>query len=76
MNPQIIKDNEGNSTGVFITMKDWNLIESIYPDINNLEKDIPQWQKDIIDERLDAIAKNPKRLKAIESLFQALENED
>ena len=76
MNPQIIQDNDGNNTGVFITMKDWNLIESIYPDINNLERDIPQWQKDIIDERLDAIAKNPQRLKPIHSLFQQLENED
>lgn len=75
MNPQIIQDNDGNNTGVFITMKDWNFIESIYPDINNLKTELPEWQKEIIDERLDIIAKNPQRLKPIESLFQLLENE-
>ena len=75
MNPQIIQDNDGNNTGVFITMKDWNFIERIYPDINNLKSELPEWQKEIIDERLDIIAKNPQRLKPIESLFQLLENE-
>ena len=75
MNPQIIQDNDGNNTGVFITMKDWNFIESIYPDINSLKTELPEWQKEIINERLDIIAKNPQRLKPIESLFQLLENE-
>ena len=75
MKPQIIKDSDGHNTGVFINMKDWALIESIYPDINNLETELPQWQKDIIDERLDAIAKDSNRLKPITSLFQPLENE-
>ena len=76
MNPQIIKDSDGNNTGVFIPIKEWTLIKSIYPDINNIETELPQWQKDIIDERLDAIAKNPQRLKPIESLFQIEENKD
>jgi len=41
-------------------------------DIDDLEADIPQWEKDFIDQRL-AIAKNhPERLQPIESLFQNL----
>jgi hypothetical protein len=72
MNPQIIRDSEGKSTGVFITMKEWNLLESIYPEINNLGNDLPEWQKDIIDKRLDAIEKNPQRLKPMENLFEIL----
>ena len=72
MKPQIIQDSDGNSTGVFIPIKEWTLIESVYPDINDLETELPQWQKDIIDERLDAISKNPQRLKPIENLFQKL----
>ena len=74
MNPQIIKDSDGNNTGVFIPIKEWALIKSIYPDINNIETELPQWQKDIIDERLDAIAKNPQRLKPIEFLFTRISN--
>ena len=43
-------------------------------DEDNLETELPQWQKDIIDERLDAIAKNPQRLKPIEFLFTRISN--
>jgi hypothetical protein len=72
MNPQVIQDSNGKNAGVFIPMEDWNLIESTYPDVNNLSKELPQWQKDIIDERLAAIAKDPQRLKPIEKLFDIM----
>jgi hypothetical protein len=72
MNPQVIQDSNGKNAGVFIPMEDWNLIESTYPDVNNLSKELPQWQKDIIDERLAAIAKDPQRLKPIEKFFDIM----
>jgi hypothetical protein len=72
MNPQIIQDGNGKNTGVFIPIEDWNLMLSTYPDINDISKDIPQWQKDIIDTRLTAIANNPDRVKPIERLFESL----
>lgn len=75
MTPQVIQDSNGKNAGVFIPMEDWNLIESTYPDINNLSKELPQWQKDIIDTRLDAIAKDAQRLKPIENLFEAMHKE-
>jgi hypothetical protein len=75
MNPQIIQDSNGKNAGVFITIEDWNLIESTYPDINSLSKELPLWQKDIIDTRLDAIAKDPQRLKPIENLFESMHKE-
>lgn len=76
MKLQVIQDGSGNNAGVFIPMEDWNLIKSTYPDIDNLSKELPQWQKDLIDARLDAIAGNPKRLKPIEDLFYELNKED
>lgn len=39
---------------------------------SEVEDDIPQWEKDLIDNRLEAIAKNPERLKPIEGLFEEL----
>jgi hypothetical protein len=72
MNPQVIQDGNGKNAGVFITMEEWNLIESTYPEIIALGKDIPEWQKDIIDARLDAITKNPARLKPIQNLFDLM----
>ena len=75
MNPQVIQDSNGKNAGVFIPMEDWNLIESTYPDINNLSKELPEWQKDIIDARLESIAKDPSRLKPIDNLFEAMRKE-
>lgn len=76
MKLQVIQDGSGNNAGVFIPMEDWNLIKSAYPDITRLKRELPQWQKDLIDERLEAIATNPKRIKPIEGLFNKLNKED
>ena len=72
MKLQVLKDNFGNQTGVYVPMEDWNLIKNNYPDIENLENELPQWEKELIDNRLEAIAKNPERLKPIEGLFEEL----
>jgi hypothetical protein len=72
MRLQVIQDGEGKSTGVFIPMEDWTLIKNQYPDIENIDSDLPQWEKDLIDTRLDAIAKNPERLKSGKDLLQEL----
>ena len=72
MRLQVIQDGQGKNTGVFIPMEDWTLIKNQYPDIENAGIDMPQWEKDLIDERLDTIAKNPERLKTGEQLIQEL----
>ena len=72
MKLQILQDNLGNQTGVYVPMEDWTLIKNNYPDIENLEDELPQGQKDLIDDRLEAIAKKPDRLKPIEGLFKEL----
>lgn len=72
MRTQIIQDHNGLPTGVFIPIEDWENIKKSYPNIENLEQDLPQWEKDLIDSRLEAIAKNPERLKPIEGLLKEL----
>lgn len=72
MRLQVIQDGEGKSTGVFIPMEDWTLIKNQYPDIEDIDSDLPQWEKDLIETRLDAIAKNPERLKSGKDLLQEL----
>ncbi len=72
MKLRVLHDNFGNQTGVYVPMEDWTLIKNNYPDIETLEQELPQWEKDLIDSRLEAIAKNPERLKPIESLFEEL----
>jgi hypothetical protein len=72
MKLQVLNDNFGNQTGVFVPIEDWNLIKKNYPDIETLEQELPQWEKDLIDNRLKAISENPERLKPIETLFEEL----
>jgi len=72
MKLQIIQDGKGKNAGVLIPMEDWDLIKKQYPDIENLKSDLPQWEKDLIDQRLAAIAKNPDSLQPIEKLLAEL----
>lgn len=70
MKLQILQDNFGNQTGVFLPIADWNLIKNNYPDIENLEDDLPQWEKDLIDERLDNYKKKPQDVKPFDELLK------
>lgn len=72
MRLQIIQDGKGKNTGVFIPIEDWALIKSQYPDIENLRTNLDNWEKELIDERLTAIAKNRERLKAGKNLLTEL----
>ena len=72
MKLQVLQDNFGNQTGVYVPIEDWILIKNNYPDIESLEQELPQWEKDLIDNRLSAIEKNPNRLKPIIGLMEEL----
>ena len=73
MKLQVLQDSLGNQTGVYVPMDDWTLIKSNYPDIENLDNKVPQWEKDLIDDRLDAISNNPELLKPMQELFDELQ---
>jgi len=76
MKPQIIKDSEGHDTGVFIPIQNWNKIKDNYPDIESADQDLPEWEMDLIDHRLDAIARNPQRIKSDDDLLDELRHKD
>jgi len=72
LDKQILKDPHGMPMGVFIPIQSWNSLVFQYPDIENAGTDLPQWEKDFIDRRLDMIQNNPERLKPAEMLFEIL----
>lgn len=72
MKLQVLEDTAGNKTGVFVPMEDWNFIKKNYPDIESIDEEIPNWEKNLIDSRLEAISKNPERLRPISELFEEL----
>jgi len=75
MKKQILQDDDGNSTVVFIPFKEWELIKASYPYIDEIDGGIPNWEKDIIDDRLKKAIKNPEKLLPIKTLLGALKNE-
>ena len=72
MKLQVLQDQNGNKTGVYMPIEDWSLIKSNYPDIETLDQELPQWEKDLIDKRLDAISIKPERLRPIDELLKEL----
>lgn len=72
MRLQVIHDGQGKSTGVFIPIEDWTLIKNQFPGIENADNNLEQWEKNLIDTRLDAIDKNPERLKDGKNLLSVL----
>lgn len=69
---QLIQDNEGKTTGVFITIEDWEQIKKTYPDIETFDYELPQWQKDILDERIKDLDK-PEMLRPISDIFDFID---
>ena len=74
MRTQIIQDYNGLPTGVFIPIEDWENIKKHYPNIENVDHELPQWQKDILDFRLTDL-NNPDKFEPINELFKVLDAE-
>ena len=72
MKTQIINGDDGNPAGVFIPIEDWERIKSQFPNIDQLDKDIPDWQKDLLDERLEDLNK-PGNVHDIEKLLKFID---
>jgi len=69
---QILKDPQGMPTGVFIPIQSWNKLIIQYPDIETVDTELSQWEKDFIDRRLNTAQRYPERLKTMEALFETL----
>ncbi|MDN3582663.1 addiction module protein [Mucilaginibacter flavus] len=74
MSVQYISDTKGQVTAVQVPIKEWEMIKSKYPDVDNIDTSIPEWHKEIIDERLEALKRNPDMILPIETLFDELDN--
>jgi hypothetical protein len=72
MTPQYTYDNNGIPIGVFIPINEWNNITEKYADL----EDVPEWEKQLIDQRLEFINKNPDKLIPIEDFIAELNTDD
>lgn len=70
INPQFTFDSTGNPVGVFLPIEDWNAISK------ELHLDLPQWQKDMIDFRLQQYKNNPDNLMDWDTIAEQFDKED
>ncbi len=75
MSVNYLSDSAGETIAVQISIDDWKKIKNKYPDVDDLEGDLPQWQKDMIDRRLKAIENDPASIMDIDGLFKELDKE-
>ena len=74
MSVQYLSDEKGRITAVRVPIEEWEIIKNKYPDVADIDTELPQWQKDIIDARLKDIENNPDSIKPITDLFEELDN--
>jgi len=76
MNLQYLHDVSGKTTGVFIPIKVWNKLREKYHDIEIEEvSELQNWQKDIIDERLEMITNGNEEFLDFEKTTDEIEKE-
>ena len=61
MSIQYITDSEGKTTGVFIPIEEWNALKSQLPHFDISAEAIPDWQKDVVRDRIRTYKENPSR---------------
>jgi hypothetical protein len=72
MSLQYLQDNNGNTTAVVVPIDEWNRFTEKYKDLEEL----PQWQKNIIDHRLDSIKNHPEELVPLEDFMKELDTDE
>lgn len=72
MNLQYLRDSDGNMTAVVVPIEDWNKISEKFVGLEEL----PQWQKDVIDMRLDFVKNHPDKLIPLEDFLAELDTNE
>lgn len=72
MNLQYLQDNNGNTTAVVVPIEEWNKFTEKYHELEEL----PQWQKNVIDQRLGFAKNHPDQLLPLEDFMKELDRDE
>lgn len=74
---QYVSNEKGKKTAVIIPIDRWEKLIKKYADLeNDLALDeIPEWHKEIIDNRLQDYLQNPENVTSLEELSKEIESE-
>jgi hypothetical protein len=73
MSLQYLSNEKGEITAVQVPIHEWERIKSKYPDVDHADSKLPDWHKEIIDSRLDALNKEPDKVRPISDLMDELD---
>ncbi len=71
MNLQYNYDNTGDPIGVFIPIDEWNKLKNKYKEL--AQEELPLWQEDILNKRLELLANNPTEVCSLDSFLTEIE---
>jgi hypothetical protein len=75
MNLQYITDSNGQTTGVFIPIKEWNDLKTKFKGIEKEDADVPEWHKEIVRKRMELYKNNPDQAMDFDSAMEDLEKD-
>jgi hypothetical protein len=79
MTLQFIHDNNGNTTGVYIPIEDWQTLKVKYKELEREElksgEELLSWQKEVIDIRLNEYYNNPTNVSDFGKSLDDLEKD-
>ena len=77
MSLQFIKDNKGNTTGVYIPIEEWESLKSHNIQLQKVETEsnieLESWQKQIINDRLNEYYSNPTDVNDFDKTIDDIE---
>ena len=75
MSVQYISDDQGNTTGVFIPIQDWNKLKSKFTGLEEEEFELPTWQKNELNDRMSEYERNPSNATSFQDAMDDLEKD-
>lgn len=57
-------------------MKDWAVLKALYPDIESATNDVPLWEQELIENRLQSMEASADELKDGQQLLKMLKASD
>jgi hypothetical protein len=73
LNLQYITDSNGQTTGVFIPIKEWNDLKTKFKDIDKEGLEIPEWHKEIVSKRMKLYKGNPDQAVDFDTAMDDIE---
>lgn len=73
MNLQYITDGNGQTTGVFIPIQEWNDLKSKFRNIEQEGSNIPEWHKEIVRRRMELFKNDPSQALDFDTAIDDIE---